>query len=180
MSTREHAMSGPHLVLIGLMGAGKTTVGRRAAARLSRDFVDTDDIVVAHAGTSIAEIFRAGGEPRFRALERVAVADACASPAPLVIACGGGAVLDPENRRVLRAAGVVVWLRAPAALLAARVGDGAARPLLEHDAAGTLARLEQLREPAYEAAAHTVVDVDGLDVDAVTDAVLEAYEGVRA
>jgi shikimate kinase len=109
---------GAHLVLVGLMGAGKTTVGQACAARLGRAFVDTDDLVVTLAGVPFDEIWRDGGEPRFRELERAAVADACASPDPLVIACGGGAVLDPDNRARLRAAGVVVWLRAPVDVLA--------------------------------------------------------------
>jgi shikimate kinase len=169
-----------HLVLIGLMGAGKTTVGRRCAARLGREFVDTDDVVTLNAAMAIEDIFRTGGEVHFRELERVAVADVCASPAPLVISCGGGAVLEPENRRVLRASGVVVWLRAPVAVLAARVGDGPSRPLLAGDPAAALGRLEKLREPMYESAAHCIVDTEVLDHEAVADAVIAAFEGVRA
>jgi shikimate kinase len=169
-----------HLVLIGLMGAGKTTVGRICATRLGRAFVDTDDLVVTTAGMSVDEIFAAQGEPAFRAIERAVVADVCASPTPLVIGTGGGAVLDADNRKALRSAGTVVWLRARAATLAARVGDDATRPLLRNDPAGALARLEMLREPAYEAAAHTQVVTEGLDPDAVADAVLEVYEGARA
>ncbi len=168
-------MSTSHLVLIGLMGAGKTTVGRRCAKRLGRELVDTDEVVVAQAGMPIDRIFRDGGEERFRELERAAIADVVASPAPLVIASGGGAVLDAENRRLLRSAGVVVWLRAPADVLAGRVGDGRERPLLNGDARTTLTRLEKLREPAYEAAAHRIVDTEGKDLDEVTDAVLEAF-----
>src|SRR6185312_9210730 len=87
-----------HLILIGLMGAGKTTVGKRCADRLDRSFVDTDDVVVSLAGMPVDEVFATFGEPRFRELERSAVGDVAASPAPLVIACGGGTVLDPDNR----------------------------------------------------------------------------------
>jgi shikimate kinase len=170
---------GAHLVLVGLMGAGKTTVGQACAARLGRAFVDTDDLVVTLAGVPFDEIWRDGGEPRFRELERAAVADACASPDPLVIACGGGAVLDPDSRARLRAAGVVVWLRAPVDVLAARVGDGGGRPLLRGDPAGVLARLERLREPAYEAAAHRVVDTGDHEVDAVADLVIDAFQAVH-
>src|SRR5215207_6645136 len=110
-----------HLVLIGLMGSGKTTVGRICAERLERAFVDTDDLVIANSGMSVDDIFAAHGEPGFRAIERTVIADVCASPAPLVVATGGGSVLDPENRTLLRTAGIVVWLRAPAATLAQRV-----------------------------------------------------------
>jgi shikimate kinase len=173
-------MGDKHLILVGLMGAGKTTVGRRCAQRLGREFVDTDDLVIMRAGMPIDEIFATAGEAHFRTLERDVIADVCASPAPLVVACGGGAVLDPENRRQLRGAGVVVWLRASVAVLAARVGDGSARPLLAGGPAAALSRLDRLREPLYEAAADCAVDTDGIDADAVGDAVLAAYEGVRA
>jgi shikimate kinase len=173
-------MSARHLVLVGLMGAGKTTVGAECAHRLGRPFVDTDDVIVQTAGMTVDEIFASGGEQEFRRLERAVVADVCASPEPLVVACGGGAVLDPGNRHALRAAGLVVWLRAPAATLAGRVGDGATRPLLRGDPPGALRRLERLREPAYEAAAHVTVDTEGLDVAAVADAVLSAFAGAAA
>jgi shikimate kinase len=165
-----------HLILIGLMGAGKTTVGKRCAERLDRAFMDTDDVVVSLARMPVDEIFASFGEPRFREMEREAVADVAASPTPLVIACGGGTVLDPENRNRLRASGVIVWLRAPVDVLTARVGDGSTRPLLRGDPATALTRLEKLREPAYEAAAHSSVDTADRDIDAVADAVVDAYE----
>jgi shikimate kinase len=174
-----------HLVLVGMMGAGKSTVGERCAKRLGRAFVDTDDLVATMAGASVAEVFARDGEAAFRELEHRAVADACAAPAPAVIAAGGGAVLDAENRRRLRDAGLVVWLRAPGAQLATRVGDGRGRPLLNQpapsqpgpsgDPKATLERLEALRRPAYEAVAHATVDTDGLKVAAVVEAVLATF-----
>jgi shikimate kinase len=171
-----------HLVLVGLMGAGKSTVGAACADRLHRPFVDTDEVVVATTGQSIAEIFRDGGERAFREVERKVVADVCESPEPLVIACGGGAVLDPENRRRLHRAGFVVWLRAAASELATRVHDqGIDRPLLASGRTeDELDRLAQLREPAYEAAAHTQVDTDGRSVDEVVDAVIEELDRCAA
>jgi shikimate kinase len=166
-----------HLVLVGLMGAGKTTVGERCAADLGRPFVDTDALVEAAAAQRVHEIFASEGEAGFRARERVALADACASVEPLVIACGGGAVLDAKNRAAMRGTGVVVWLRASPAELAARVGDGAGRPLLAgRSPIDTLRRLAELRAPAYEAAAHVVVDTDGLAVEAVARRVLEEVD----
>jgi shikimate kinase len=164
-----------HLVLIGLMGAGKTTVGEECARRLGRPFVDTDDVVQASTGRSVSEVFAVEGEAGFRAYERVAVADAGASPAPLVIACGGGAVLDPDSRRLLRRRGCVVWLLATPAALAARVGGHAVeRPLLPASGAVlTLERLAAARAPAYRAAAHAEVETTGRTVDQVADAVLE-------
>jgi shikimate kinase len=174
-----------HLVLVGMMGAGKTSVGRHCAARLDRPFVDTDELVEATTGLRVAEIFETQGEPAFRALERVAVSDACASPEPLVIACGGGAVLDAENRRTLRGAGTVVWLRAAPETLSRRCGQsGAARPLLAGSgsapAAATLERLAGLRADTYDAASDAVVDTDDVSLDHVADAVVQIFEAAGA
>ncbi|HKH26033.1 MAG TPA: shikimate kinase [Acidimicrobiia bacterium] len=164
-----------HLVLVGLMGAGKTTVGAACATRLARPFVDTDDVVEANTGMTVAELFAHEGEARFRELERQAVVDACATPAPAVIACGGGAVVDADNRRRLHEAGFVVWLQAPAPTLMARVKTGAGRPLLEGRGTATLERLAVVRAAAYDAAADAHVDTDGRNVHEVVDAVLEVY-----
>jgi shikimate kinase len=164
-----------HLVLVGLMGAGKTTVGARCAERLGRAFVDTDDQIVMQAGMPVEEIFRTGGEDRFRAFERQVIEDVCASPVPLVIATGGGAVVDRDNRRLLRGAGIVVWLHAPTEVLVSRVGNDGPRPLLAGDPQGALARLGAARQDAYSAAADRVVETEGHDVDAVADAVLAAF-----
>jgi shikimate kinase len=161
-------MTERHLVLVGLMGAGKTTVGQRCAELLQRPFVDTDELVVAAAGVPFDDIWSAEGEQGFRARERVAVADSAASPTPLVISCGGGAVLDAENRRALRAHGVVVWLLASSTELAARLVHDESRPLLAGgDKTATLERLSALREPAYEAAAHVQVEVGKLGEEEV-------------
>jgi len=169
------AAPGPHLILIGLMGAGKTTVGQVCAQRLGRPFVDTDALVEAAAGASVREVFAAEGESGFRAREVVAVADAVASPEPLVIACGGGAVLDPANRRALSAHGFVVWLRASPEALGARVGDDHDRPLLAGGpSVATLTRLARLRAGAYEATADAAVDTDDVAVADVADRVLAA------
>lgn len=169
-----------HLVLVGLMGAGKSTVGRACATRLGRRFVDVDEVVEAMAGRSVAEIFSVDGEAAFRARERDALRDACSSPEPLVIACGGGAMGDAANRRLVRACGCVVWLTADPATLAARVGSGApraTRPLLAgaQPPAAVLERLAARRARAYEAAAHATVDTTGCRVEEVVDAVLEEY-----
>jgi shikimate kinase len=165
-----------HLVLVGLMGAGKTTVGQRCAQLLERPFVDTDDVVVATSGMTVTEIFERHGEARFRELERGAVADVCASPEPLVIACGGGAVLDAGNRKQLHVRGFVVWLQAPPSVLGARVGDGATRPLLRDGSVATLERLAALRAPAYEDAADVVVHTEDRTVDDVAARVIEELQ----
>ena len=168
-----------HLVLIGLMGAGKTTVGRECASRLHRGFVDTDDLVIANAGMTVPDIFATEGEAGFRARERVALAEAVAGPEPLVIACGGGAMVDPENRRAVRSCRVV-WLDAAPEVLADRVeADGVdARPLLAGGpTTATLTRLADARREAYAAAADAVVATDAKTVDAVVVEVLAGMAG---
>ena len=174
-------MSRPgHLVLVGSMGVGKSSVGAACATVLGRAVVDTDEVVEATAGASVASIFATEGEAAFRERERGAIADACASPDPLVIACGGGAVVDAENRRALRRSGFVVWLRAPLDVLVERLGDAATRPLLTDDPRGALARLEALRDDAYREAAHAEVDAGRRPVDDVAADVIAAYRADRS
>jgi shikimate kinase len=163
-----------HVVLIGMMGAGKTTVGRLVADRLGRPFRDSDLAVEERTGRTVAEIFAAEGEPGFRALERETLRELLASPEPAVIAAAGGAVLDAGNRRALREAGTVVWLRADPVVLARRVEPGGHRPLLADDPAGTLARLAAEREELYRQTAHVTVDVDDLEAGDVADRVIAA------
>jgi shikimate kinase len=163
-----------------MMGAGKTSVGRVCAKRLHREFVDTDDLVESRAGTSVAEIFSTQGEPAFRALEQDAVSAACASTEPAVIACGGGVVLDPANRRTLRDAGCVVWLRADASALGDRVRRSShVRPLIAADggvgATDMLERIAADRSALYDEVADVRVDTDGRSVAEVADVVLEEY-----
>lgn len=164
-----------HVLLVGMMGSGKTTVGRLLAGRLGRRFFDSDEEVEHATGRTVPEIFASDGEAAFRAEERRALETAVASPAPAVVAVAGGAVLDPRNRALLARAGTVVWLRAdPATTLAGRVGDGAGRPLLGDDPPAALRRLAAERTPLYEDVADVVVDVDGAAPAAVVESVLAA------
>jgi shikimate kinase len=162
------------VILTGFMATGKTEVGRRLARLLGRPFVDTDGLVEAAAGRSVAEIFAAEGEAGFRTREREAVEKACAVP-DAVIATGGGTLLDAENRRRLAAAGAIVCLSADAEEILRRVGDPSTRPLLVRrnghgdDAAGRIERIRTLlaeRAPAYALATHTI-ETSGLEVDDV-------------
>ncbi len=167
----------PQIVLTGFMGTGKTEVGRRLARLLGRPFVDTDDLVEAAAGRSVADIFTAEGEPRFRALEREAVERACGVP-EAVIATGGGTILDPENRRRLAAAGPIVCLAARPEVILRRVRNPASRPLLATapDRAGRVEALLAARASTYALASHTV-DTSGLTVDEVVERVRDLVAG---
>lgn len=168
-----------HIVLVGLMGSGKTSVGRVLARRLDRRFVDLDKRIVAGVGLSIPEIFDRDGEEGFRALESVTLGSVLAEDEPLVLATGGGAVVRPENVELLRSAGVVVWLRGTPETLAGRVGEGKGRPLLtsgEESIVDRLSRLAAERADAYRAAAHHVVDIDRRTRDQVVDEVIAALD----
>lgn len=168
-------MIGPdqHVVLVGLMGVGKSTVGRVLGERLGRRVVDTDAVIEAATGRTVREIFASDGEPAFRELETAALLDALADPEPLVIAAAGGVVLSEVNRAALRdGRSKVVWLVADTSLLAERVRAGEHRPALDADPAGTLRRMHQLREPLYREVADLVVTVDTRSVNDVVEAVL--------
>ena len=147
-----------HVVLVGMMGVGKTTVGRRVAAALDRSFADSDAVIEARAGRTVREIFETDGEAAFRTLEAAGLAVAIGADEPAVIAAAGGVVLDPVNRARLKQAGTVVWLRAPVDVLVHRVVSGDHRPLLAEDPEGTLRRLEDQRERLYTEVADVVVD----------------------
>ena len=154
-----------HVVLVGMMGSGKTRVGRQLAGRLGLAFVDSDEQIERRHGRTVREIFETDGEPAFRRLEAEALAAAVGSPARSVIAAAGGVVLDARNRELLARAGTVVWLRARPEVLATRVGDHDHRPLLGDDALGVLRRLDAERTPLYREVADAVVDVCELSPD---------------
>jgi shikimate kinase len=155
----------PRLVLVGTMGAGKTTVGRRVAAAWGVGFRDTDHDIEASEGRAVSDIFVDSGEARFRELERAAVADALANHDG-VLALGGGAVLDESTRSAL-AGHQVVFLRVGLGDAAKRVGLGVSRPLLLGNVRGRMKQLIDERTPVYESVAVHVVDTDGLGIDEV-------------
>ncbi|HXY42692.1 MAG TPA: shikimate kinase [Acidimicrobiales bacterium] len=158
-----------HVFLVGMMGSGKTTTGRLLASRLGRVFHDSDEDVLARTGMAVPTIFATRGEAAFRAQERTVLAAAIASSTPGVIAVAGGAVLDPDSRRRIRRAGFVIWLRAAPHVLAARLGAGEGRPLLEHEPAATLRLLEARRRVVYETVADATIDVDWIEPAVVAE-----------
>lgn len=162
-------MSARRVLLVGMMGAGKTTVGRLLASRLDWRYLDSDEEVERATGHTVKELFDAGGERTFRIAESEALRDALSGPFDAVVSVAGGAVLDEENRALLRRAGTVVWLRARPKTLVRRLtadADGH-RPLLDHDLAKVVEDLDRARRPLYEQVADVVVDVDDLDPDRV-------------
>ncbi|HEV3400424.1 MAG TPA: bifunctional shikimate kinase/3-dehydroquinate synthase [Acidimicrobiales bacterium] len=161
-------------MLIGMMGAGKTTVGRALAARRGWSFVDSDAQIEARTGRTVAQIWAEEGEPAFRQLESEVLVEALAAEEPSVVAAAGGVVLDPLNRARIRQAGPVVWLRADPTTLARRVRKGDHRPLLDSGPAEVLARLAAERGDLYADLADVVVDVDGLSADEVVARIEEA------
>jgi shikimate kinase len=163
---------GPRVVLVGPMGAGKSTVGRLLAERWSVPFRDTDDDIEQSEGRSISDIFVESGEERFRELERDAVARALLEHGG-VLAVGGGAVMAAETRAAL-AGHRVVFLRVGLADAADRVGIGVSRPLLLGNVRGTMKALLDERTPVYESVARAVVDTDGRPPAEVADLVEEA------
>lgn len=162
-----------HVVLVGLMGSGKSTVGLALAERLGRQLLDTDALVEARAGRSIRDIFATDGEQAFRDLEAEVLAEVLAGSTPAVVATGGGVVLREANRAALRLADArVVWLCAEPATLLERVRSAPHRPLLDDDPAGTLQRMADERAPWYRDVADLVIRVDGRSTHEVVEAVL--------
>ena len=144
------------IVLVGMMGAGKSTIGRRLAARLGLPFLDADSEIEAAAGMSIPDIFEAHGEPQFRDGEARVIARLLES-GPAVLATGGGAFMREETRNRVGAKAISIWLKADADIIMRRVRRRADRPLLQTpDPEATLGRLISEREPVYQHADLTI------------------------
>lgn len=144
------ALAGRSIVLVGLMGAGKSTIGRRLAGRLDLPFVDADAEIERAAGKSIEDIFAEHGEAHFRSGERKVIARLLRS-GPQVLATGGGAFMDEATRRAIGEKGVSVWLKASLPLLMKRVNRRNHRPLLKtKDPEAVMRKLIEQRHPVYE------------------------------
>lgn len=158
-----------NIYLVGPMGTGKTAVGKALARLLGAPFADSDAEIERHAGVDIPYIFEQEGESGFRRREREALAELCLRD-PLVLATGGGAVLAPENRELLKSSGVVVYLHTSAAQQLQRVGSGRGRPMLQGaDVAHRLQELSRIREPLYREIADVTMNTDNRRVPKVAE-----------
>lgn len=165
-----------NIVLIGYRGSGKSTVGSKLAARFKMRFVDTDDLIEERQGVSINDIVKSHGWDHFRKLEK-GIIEEISKGNHLIIAPGGGAVLDADNVKALRRNGFIIWLKADQQTLLKRInqdqGTDARRPTLTGK--GTLEEFQEvmsLREPFYERASEIQVDTSMLAVDAVVESIL--------
>ncbi|HTR82973.1 MAG TPA: shikimate kinase [Reyranella sp.] len=164
------------VALVGLMGAGKTAIGKRLAARLGLPFVDADEEIEKAAGCTIAEFFERHGEAEFRAGERRVIARLLDGPQH-VLSTGGGAYMDPETRRLMRERALTIWLRAELDVLYDRVKRRGHRPLLKQGPSprDTLALLMEKRYPVY-AEADLTVESTAQPADITTEQVFEALK----
>jgi shikimate kinase len=172
-----------NIALIGFMGTGKTAVGKLLAQKLGKKFIELDALIEKKAGRSIPEIFRRDGEVRFRELEIGAVREV-STQKNIVIACGGGVVLNTINIEHLRKESVIICLTAsPSVILRRTAGDRAGRPLLDvADRAQEIKKLLEFRRPFYTRAADITVNTSRLDIEGVVAKVLgilKDYESNR-
>ena len=162
------------VVMVGMMGSGKTAVGTQLARLLSVPFIDSDDAIVTAANRSIAEIFERDGEPVFRQKESQIIGRLLEGPS-CVLSTGGGAFMSPENREMIAAKGVSVWLRADVELLWQRVRHKSTRPLLRTaNPRATLKEIYDIRVPIYALADLAVDSEADLSIDGMARRVLEA------
>jgi shikimate kinase len=168
----------PHVLLIGFMGAGKTTVGRIVADRLQMPFIDLDEHIEHRAGSPVVEIFAARGEDAFRRMETEALESLADFPAA-VVAGGGGVVLRDENRRLLATLGTVVYLKVTAGEALARIGEVDGRPLLAAGGPAAAATLLDARESLYAAVADVTVDTDSKPPSRIAEEVAAGLASVR-
>jgi shikimate kinase len=163
------------LILVGLMGAGKTSVGRRLAKRLNLPFCDADEEIVKAAGCSIEDIFELYGEEAFRDGERKVIIRLL-DKSPKVLATGGGAFIDDTARKAIKENGISIWLRVPLDTLVMRTENRGGRPLLkDQDVPATLKTLMEKRYPIYETA-DIVIDAVGDTPDDTAEAIIKELE----
>ena len=164
------------IYLIGPMGSGKSTVGRALAQRMGYEFVDADDFLVDRIGKSIPDIFAEEGESKFRDYEAECLGE-LAGKSNIVVATGGGVVLRPANRALMKNAGAVIYIYADIDILLSRTAGDTGRPLLQtEDRRGRLTQIFEERKPLYREAANICIDTTHLDTEAVVTTLLEQLQ----
>lgn len=166
----------PNIVLIGFMGCGKSSIGRRLATRLGHELLDSDDLITARAGKSVSEIFALEGEAGFRIRETEELRT-LEGMQGIVLATGGGAILSPMNREILHRIGLVVWLHADVETLFERASRSRKRPLLEvENPRTTFTTLLESRLPLYGGTADLKVDATGLSHEQTVESIIRSIE----
>lgn len=172
------------IVLVGMMGCGKTSIGKALAARLGREFIDTDNIIEQKAGCTIAEIFERDGERKFREVEARTIQEMVAAEKNIVIATGGGAVTDPQTLDAIKAYAIGVWIDADLADIEQRVAGNSARPLLNQgDVSKKLNALLEQRKPLYQAMPFHVKNMQNEErktVDAIVEKLSSATKDLQS
>lgn len=165
------------IALVGLMGAGKSKIGKALSDMFNVPFIDTDDVIEDVAGMSIATIFELYGEDKFREIEAREIAK-LVTDTPAILSTGGGAFIRDETRKIINQDAVSVWLKARPETLASRISSTASRPLLrDRDPIEVLTELSEARSPYYQEA-HVVIDTDGLSLNDAIDKVSKTMVAV--
>ena len=172
--------SSKNIVLVGLMGSGKTTVGRRLAHELNQDFFDTDHEIIDKTGVTIDHIFDIEGEEGFRERESKILKNLC-QMSNIILATGGGIVVLPKNRKILKNAGLVVYLCSSVEQLLRRTSKSITRPLLENssDRKKTITELLKARDVYYREVASLVIDTTGKKLQEVLNTIIRESENVK-
>ena len=166
-------MDRQNMILIGFMGAGKTSVGEELAGRFGKTLIDTDRMIEERAGMSISDIFAVQGEETFRRLETEVLEQLISEASGETISVGGGLPLREENRKLLKKLGTVIYLRVRPETVLARLKGDTTRPLLQgDDVEEKVNSLLSKRGPIYEMAADRIISVDGRSVEQIADAIM--------
>ena len=162
-----------NIILVGPMGAGKTTIGRQLAKKLSKEFYDSDHEIEKHTGADISLIFELEGEEGFRKRESQLLKE-IVSNKNIVLSTGGGAVLNPENRKLLSDNGIIIYLKSTAEKLYRRIADDKRRPLIQtDDRLNKIKKILEEREPLYQSLANEIIETQELSIKQITQKILD-------
>ena len=174
---RSPGVSPARVLLVGMMGSGKSSVGRALAERTGWPFVDNDELVERATGRTARELVADGGEPALRAAESAALREGVRIEEPVIVATAAGTILDPKDRLLMDDAGLAVWLRAPMPVLVERSLGAEHRPWLETDPAGWIQSALAQREPLYASIADLEIDTSRVPPAEAAELVVERLSG---